>query len=51
MNKIFNINQSINRESAKEQGFYDGRFREKIVLDKKKNFYIKLRKQKIETNE
>jgi hypothetical protein len=27
-----------NRELAKEQGFYDGRFREKVVPDKKKAY-------------
>ena len=48
MNKLYNINQTANRESAKRDGFYDGRFRERVVPDKKKNLYIKLRKQKIE---
>lgn len=47
MNKLFNINQAVNRESAKQDGFYDGRFREKVVPDKKKNLYIKLRKEKL----
>ena len=28
--------QKAERESAKEQGFYDGRFRPRIVKDKKK---------------
>ena len=27
---------SKNRESAKEQGFYDGRFRSKVIPNKKK---------------
>lgn len=38
-----------NRESAKEQGFYDGRFREKIVKDKKKENkkkWARLKKEK-----
>ncbi len=28
--------ETINRNSAKEQGFYDGRFMPKVVPDKKK---------------
>jgi hypothetical protein len=47
MNKLYNISQTINRKSAVSQGFYDGRFRTKVVSDKKKTEYIKLRKQKI----
>jgi len=46
MDKLFQIQQEINRESAKKQGFYDGRFRTKVVPDKKKNLYKKLRKNK-----
>lgn len=28
--------RKINRQNAKEQGFYDGRFRSKVVENKKK---------------
>jgi len=30
------LDQKLNRQIAKEQGFYDGRFRNRIVKDKKK---------------
>ena len=32
----FKLSQGRERESAKEQGFYDGRFKIKVVKDKKK---------------
>ena len=32
----FKQSQARERESAKEQGFYDGRFKTKVVKDKKK---------------
>ena len=31
-----NIDKKINRQNAKDQGFYDGRFRRRVVADKKK---------------
>jgi len=34
--KKTNILKKLNRESAKDQGFYDGRFSTKVVKDKKK---------------
>lgn len=34
------------RVKAIEQGAYDGRFRTKIVIDRKKNQYKKFRKEK-----
>lgn len=40
------ISQSVNRERAKEQGFYDGRFRTRTVPNKKKTLYKKLRRDK-----
>lgn len=46
MNKIFDIAQTVNRQRAKDQGFFDGRFRSRIVTDKKKNEHRKLRRQK-----
>ena len=35
-----------NREKAKEQGFYDGRFRTRVVPDKKKSSAKACRKNK-----
>jgi len=46
MNIIFHIAEQVNRQRAKEQGFYDGRFKSRIMPDKKKLAYRKLRKQK-----
>ena len=34
--KTFKSSQGRERESAKAQGFYDGRFKTKVVKDKKK---------------
>jgi hypothetical protein len=34
--KTIKWRQKLNREVAKEQGFYDGRFKPRIVKDKKK---------------
>ena len=39
MNKNFEFAKKKQRESAKEQGFYDGRFKTKMVPNKKKNKY------------
>lgn len=50
MNIIFKIAEQVNRQRAKEQGFYDGRFRSRIVSDKKKSAYLKLRKNKVLTD-
>jgi hypothetical protein len=46
MNINFKIAEQVNRERAKREGFYDGRFRPRIVPDKKKCVHIKLRKDK-----
>lgn len=35
-NKIFQYRKSMERQSAIEQGAYDGRFRSRVVPDKKK---------------
>lgn len=35
-NKLENIEKSIQRKNAIEQGFFDGRFSQKVVSDKKK---------------
>lgn len=39
--KLFEIAVNENREIAKEQGFYDGRFRSRVIPDKKKLNQIK----------
>ena len=46
MNVRFHIAQILNRENAKEQGFYDGRYRSRVVPDKKKTLYLKYRRNK-----
>lgn len=38
--------KGIERERAKEQGFYDGRFKPKVVPDKKKEAEKKLSRSK-----
>jgi hypothetical protein len=39
--------ESQNRENAKEQGFYDGRFKTKIIRNKKKEASKRLTRKKI----
>lgn len=46
MNITFKIAQTVNRQRAKDAGFYDGRFRSRTEPDKKKTVYLKLRKNK-----
>ena len=46
MNKLLKIAESINRKRAKKQGFYDGRFLNRTIPDKKKSEYLKLRRNK-----
>ena len=43
--------QALQRRLAKQQGFYDGRFKEKMVRDKKKEWKKKLSRKKIKLNE
>lgn len=35
-NKVNNFEQQIKRQDQVEQGFFDGRFKNKVVQDKKK---------------
>lgn len=44
--KLYKLAQSVNRDSAKEQGFYDGRFSPRTEPDKKKTHYLRLRREK-----
>ena len=46
MNINFKIAQSVNREKAKEAGYYDGRYRSRIQPNRKKIAHIKMRKNK-----
>jgi len=46
MKTNFKIYQEINRKNAVKAGFYDGRFKSRIIIDKKKNEHRKLRKNK-----
>ena len=47
MNKVLhNKSKARTRQLAIDQGAYDGRFRTKIVVNKKKNEFKKLRKNK-----
>lgn len=44
--KLYKLSQAANRESAKEQGFYDGRFLPRTVESKKRIEYLRLRRDK-----
>lgn len=46
MNVIFKIAQTVNRKRAVVQGFYDGRFKSRVMPNKKRTAYLKLRKSK-----
>lgn len=39
--ELFKMAKGRNRESAKQQGFFDGRFRQRIVENKKRKQQIK----------
>lgn len=43
--------QAQNRMNAKEQGFYDGRFKTKIIRNKKKEAMKKLSRKKLKNSE
>ena len=49
--KSVNVAKALQRRLAKQQGFYDGRFKEKTVRDKKKEWKKKLSRKKIKLNE
>ena len=42
---------ALQRKLAKQQGFYDGRFKEKTVRDKKKEREKKLSRKKVNIND
>ena len=43
-----NVAQRLQRKLAMQQGFYDGRFKEKMVKDKKKEEGKKLARKKVD---
>jgi hypothetical protein len=44
--KLYKLTQAVNRDSAKSQGFYDGRFSPRTEPDKKRTQYLRLRREK-----
>jgi len=44
----FTVAKNLQRKLAMQQGFYDGRFKEKIVKDKKKEQKKKLARKKVD---
>lgn len=44
--QLHKLSQGVNRENAKSQGFYDGRFAPKTEPSKKRTGYLRLRRQK-----
>ena len=49
--KSVTVAQALQRKLAKQQGFYDGRFKEKTVRDKKTDWIKKLSRKKVKLNE
>ena len=49
--KSVSVAQALQRKLAKQQGFYDGRFKEKTVRDKKKEWKKKLSRKKVMLSE
>ena len=44
----FDVAKNLQRKLAVQQGFYDGRFKEKTVKDKKKEYLKKLARKKVD---
>jgi len=44
----FNAAKRLQRKLSMQAGFYDGRFKEKVVKDKKKEYSRKLARKKID---
>lgn len=49
-NSSFNAAKRLQRKLAMQAGFYDGRFKEKVVKDKKKEYKRKLGRKKVDLN-
>jgi len=43
----FQVAKKLQRKLAMQEGFYDGRFKEKVVKDKKKEFNKRLSRKKV----
>lgn len=43
----FDVAKRLQRKLAIQQGFYDGRFKEKVVKDKKKEYSKRLSRKKV----
>jgi hypothetical protein len=48
--KLYKLTLSANRQRAKEQGFYTGRFMPRVAEDTKKTQYLRLRRDKPSTH-
>jgi hypothetical protein len=46
--QAMSVAQRLQRKLAMQQGFYDGRFKEKVVTDKKKEEEKKLSRKKVD---
>jgi hypothetical protein len=46
----FDVAKNLQRKLALQQGFYDGRFKEKIIKDKKKELKKKFARKKVNIN-
>ena len=49
--KLFKMAKGQNRESAKQQGFFDGRFRQRTIENKKRKQQIKEGRTKFRISE
>jgi len=47
-NSALNVAKRLQRKLAMQQGFYDGRFKEKIIRDKKKEASRRLGRKKVD---
>jgi hypothetical protein len=46
----FDVAKNLQRKLALQQGFYDGRFKEKTIRDKKKEWKKKFARKKVNIN-
>ena len=49
-NSSFNAARRLQRKLAIQAGYYDGRFKEKVVKDKKKEYSRKITRKKVDLN-
>lgn len=50
-NSLLNVAQNLQRKLALAQGFYDGRFKEKRITDKKKEERRRLARKKVKIDD